>query len=784
MSTAAELSRVAAALAGRYGVEREIGRGGMATVYLARDQAHDRPVAVKVLRPELDAAIGPDRFLREIAVLARLTHPHILPILDSGAGGGVLYYVMPFVAGESLRARLAREGQLPVDDALRIGEQLLEALAHAHAGGVIHRDVKPENILLSHGQVLLADFGIARAVDSAATEALTATGMSIGTPAYMSPEQATGSRTVDHRSDLYSAACVIYEMLGGEPPFTGTTPQAILARRLSQTVPSLAIFRDNLPPGVEPALVRALARTPADRFASAAEFAAALRSGPATARRPPWRRVALVAGLVLLTAAVAFGASRLRSDGPSARPPAPGAPDRLRLAVLPFNTLGRDTAAAYLAAGLAEDISAALSASLDLTVVASSASSVVAGERDPLAAAGRMLGVGSAVQGNVQRDGPRLRISVQLIDVASRGTLWSGIYDRRTDDILAVQQDIAGKVRDALHARLVQRGPDASGPPTRNAAAYDAYLRALYFADRDEPDSAEAALELAVARDSTFALAWGELALVQQGLFFGRATDRKLEQAAYVAAERALALSPDQPQAIVARASLLWTLPNGFQHERVAHEFRRAIRISPSSVDAHEQLGSVFMHVGLLDAALAQFDTVLRLDPTNTFVTRRIPRIHWYQGRFQQALDEWGNDNSLIEERAAALVSLGRGAEAFALLGSTTKRELSDIQAGRAAVLASMGRGDEARQAIAAAIRTGAGTSHFHHAAEQIAAAYAQLGDSAAAVAWLQRTAREGMPCYPLFVNDRRLDPVRRYAPFVAFIADQKRQWEYFRKTL
>jgi tetratricopeptide (TPR) repeat protein len=417
-------------------------------------------------------------------------------------------------------------------------------------------------------------------------------------------------------------------------------------------------------------------------------------------------------------------------------------------------------------------------------VVARTSSAAVTGERDPLAAAGRTLRVGSVVQGSVQRDGARLRISVQLTDVASRATLWSETYDRRTDDILAMQQDVAGKVRDALHARLIGQGAGASGPPTRNAAAYDAYLRALYFSNRDEPDSAEAALRLAVAHDSTFALAWGQLAMVEQGLFFGRVTDRKLEQAAYVAAERALALSPDQPQAIVARASLLWTLPNGFQHQRVAQEFRRAIRISPSSVDAHVQLGSVFMHVGLLDAALAQFDTVLRLDPANTFVARRIPRIHWYQGKYQQALDEWGSDNLFIEERATALVSLGRTTEAFALLGSTTKRDLSDIQSVRAAVLASLGRPAEARRAIAVAIRTGEGKSHFHHAAEHIAAAYAQLGDSAATVTWLRRTATEGMPCYPLFLNDRRLDPVRRYAPFVAFMAEQKRQWEYFRRTL
>ena len=779
------LGRITAALAGRYAVERELGHGGMATVYLARDRAHDRPVAIKVLRPELDAAMGADRFLREIGLLARLTHPNILPILDSGSADGLLYYVMPYVAGESLRARLQREGQLPLGDALRIGEQLLEALAQAHANGVVHRDVKPENILLSHGQALLADFGIARGADDPAAERLTATGMSIGTPAYMSPEQAAGSRTVDARSDLYSAACVIYEMLAGEPPFTGPTPQAILARRLSQAVPSLGIVRENLPGGIEPALMRALARAPADRFASAAEFAAALRSGDASTPGGRWRRrAALGAGVVLVIAAAAFGASRMRGPASSTgAPPAPSA-DRRRLAVLPFGTLGPDTAAAYLAAGLGADISAALSTSPDLIVVAGSSSGAMTGERDPLAAAGRALRVGSVVQGSVQRDGPRLRIAVQLVDVASRATLWSETYDRPADDILAMQQDVAGKVRDALHARLVEGGAGPAGPPTRNAAAYDAYLRALYFTDRDEPDSAEAALQLAVARDSSFALAWGELAMVRQGLFFTRPPNRSLEQAAYVAAERALALSPDQPQAIVARASLLWTLPNGFQHQRVAQEFRRAIRISPSAVDPHVQLGSVFMHVGLLDAALAQFDTVMALDPVNTFVPRRIGRIRWYQGRYQQALDEWGNDDLFVEERAAVLASLGRRAEALALLGAATRRGRSDLEAVRAAVLASLGRRPEAERAIGLAVRLGEGTSHFHHAAEHIAAAYAQLGDSASAVAWLQRTAREGMPCYPLFLNDRRLDPVRRYGPFVAFMAEQKRQWEYFSRTL
>ena len=774
-----QLSRLAAALAGRYLVERELGQGGMATVYLARDSVHDRPVAIKLLRPELHVALGADRFVREISLLSRLTHPNILPIHDSGEADGLLYYVMPYIAGESLRDRLKREGQLPLEDALRIGSQLLEALGYAHAAGVVHRDVKPENILLSHGQAVLADFGIARG--SADTERLTSTGISIGTPAYMSPEQATGSRSVEARSDLYSAACVIYEMLGGEPPFTGATAQAILARQLNQPAPPLAIIRDSVPPGVEQALNRALARSPADRFGSAAEFAAALRTGTQTppASRRPLRQVGLLAGGALLIAAVVLGGTRLRRTPPSAA--APSESPR-RVAVLPFATLGPDTTGAYLAAGLGQDITAALSARPELTVVARSSAVTVAGASDPIEAAGRLLHVGSVVQGSVQRAGPRLRISVQLVDVASGGTLWSETYDRRADDILAMQQDVAAKVGDALHARLA--GHATSGPPTRDAAAYDAYLRALYFEARQQNDSAESALQIAVARDSSFALAWGELALVQQYRFFTSVTDRRLEQAAYMSAERALALTPDLPQAIVARAALLWTLPNGFQHERVARELRRAIALNPSGVTAHAQLGGLFTHVGLLDQALAQFDTVLALDPTNSFVAPRVVRIHLYQGRYQQALDEGQDDQGFIEERANILAVLGRPDSALALLERPTRRNAEDIHAVRAAILASLGRRAEAEHEIAEAIRIGEGQSHFHHASYHIAAAYAQLRDSARALSWLERTARDGMPCYPLFLHDSRLDPIRGYGPFQSFMAERKRQWEYFQKSL
>ena len=269
------------ALRDRYAIERELGRGGMATVYLAEDLRHHRQVAIKVLRPELAATLGPERFLREIQIAARLRHPHIVPLYDSGEADGLLYYVMPYVEGESLRDRLRRERQLPVNEALGIAREVADALAHAHERELIHRDIKPENILLEGGHALVADFGIARAVGSAATKDLTtATGLAIGTPAYMSPEQALGDTAVDARSDVYALGCVLYEMLAGEPPYTGPTPQAIMARRLSEPVRSLRTVRDTVPEQLEQAVMRALARVPADRFPSVTAFRDALVGGP------------------------------------------------------------------------------------------------------------------------------------------------------------------------------------------------------------------------------------------------------------------------------------------------------------------------------------------------------------------------------------------------------------------------------------------------------------------------------------------------------------------------
>ncbi|MFO0074447.1 MAG: serine/threonine-protein kinase, partial [Gemmatimonas sp.] len=272
------VARLATALATHYRVERDLGAGGMATVYLAHDLKHERDVAIKVLHPDLGAALGAERFLSEIRTTARLQHPHILPLLDSGAADGLLFYVMPYVRGETLRARLEREKQLPIADAVRIAREVAGALDHAHKQGVIHRDIKPENILLQDGAAVVADFGIALAVQQAGGQRMTQTGLSLGTPQYMSPEQAMGERTIDARSDIYALGAVTYEMLTGDPPFTGASVQAIVARVLTERPGAIRAVRDTVPVGVEAAVLTALAKLPADRFASASAFAEALRT--------------------------------------------------------------------------------------------------------------------------------------------------------------------------------------------------------------------------------------------------------------------------------------------------------------------------------------------------------------------------------------------------------------------------------------------------------------------------------------------------------------------------
>src|SRR5256712_12406188 len=328
-------AQLQAALADRYALERELGHGGMATVYLARDLRHGRPVAIKVLRHEIAAALGPERFLREIELAARLNHPHILPLHDSGEASGLLYYVMPYVEGETLRNRLDRAGQLPLAEAVQITREVADALSYAHSYDVVHRDIKPENILLEAGHAVVSDFGIARAITAAAGGNLTETGIALGTPGYMSPEQGAASARVDERSDIYSLGCVLYEMLAGEPPYTGPSAESIVRQHPAAAPPRVSAMRAAVPPAIEQAVVRAPAKTPADRFATAAEFVEAL-AAPAQRVRDTGRRTSRLAARAGLAATLLAAAAGLFVLSRPHGTPALAGRTGQSIAVLPF----------------------------------------------------------------------------------------------------------------------------------------------------------------------------------------------------------------------------------------------------------------------------------------------------------------------------------------------------------------------------------------------------------------------------------------------------------------
>ncbi|MGQ0650527.1 MAG: protein kinase domain-containing protein [Gemmatimonadaceae bacterium] len=536
-----------AAFAGRYRIDGELGAGGMATVYFAHDLKHGRDVALKALHPDLAASLGRDRFLREIQLAARLSHPHILPLFDSGETAGVLYYVMPAVRGESLRDRLAREGRLPVHDAVRIAAAAAQALAHAHGQGIVHRDIKPENILLQDGHALVADFGIGKAIGAMEDEAMTQIGMSVGTPAYISPEQAAGE-AVDGRSDQYSLACVLYEMLIGEPPFTGPNAQAVIAKRFVQTPADVTALRDGVPRGVARALHQALARTDIDRFPAIAAFADALLA-----------------------------------PGDVARPTA-GDPPPHSIAVLPFVNLSPDRDNEYLGDGIAEDIINAL-ASIDGLHVAARASafSFKAKHAEPREI-GERLRVATMLEGSIRRAGSRIRITAQLMAVADGYQLWSERYDRELVDVFAVQDEIAAAIAHRLELTFAAPAQRASPVSTGEIQAYELLVRARALTSQ----RGRAILDAIVALERALALtpddpdvhaALGNAWRVKEQ--YGLGTRAECLPRAYEHLQRALAFDGNHAEALGHIASIILSKEDLRRHAEGVALFERALALNP-----------------------------------------------------------------------------------------------------------------------------------------------------------------------------------------------------------
>ena len=581
----ADTPQLNAALGGRYRVQREIGRGGMATVYLADDLRHKRSVAIKLVHPELAQAVGEERFLREIEIAAQLAHPHIVPLFDSGEVDGRLFYVMPFLDGESLRQRLDRERQLPIPDAIEIARRVASALEYAHARNVVHRDVKPENVLLYEGEALVTDFGIARAVSAAQSARITGTGLVVGTPEYMSPEQALDER-VDARTDQYSLACVLFEMLAGEPPFSGSTPYSILSKRLMDPVPSVRRLRSTVPLVVDRAIGRALCKTPADRFPSVGAFAAEL---------------ALAAMTPSTGTAVAVEPPR-----------------RASIAVLPFRNLSPDPENEYFADGITEDVIAHLSKIRDLTVISRSSVMQFKQRATGVREISATLGAATLLDGSVRRVGDRVRIVAQLVDGESDRQMWAETYDRRLDDIFAIQTDVALQIASALRAELSPDERDrVERKPTDDLQAYQLFVQGRQWHIRYTEDALHRAIgffQRALDRDPSFALPAAELAMCYLELAEGGTVppDEAYALAAEMA-ERALRLDPESSEAHGTMAYL--HMVRDFAWADAEREFQRALALSPSNADAHDLYGRLCAAQGRFAEAIEKAERAQELDP-------------------------------------------------------------------------------------------------------------------------------------------------------------------------
>ena len=573
------------ALSTRYRLDRELGRGGMATVYQALDLKHDRKVALKVLHTELSASLGPDRFLREIKLAARLNHPHIVPLYDSGEAEGFLYYVMPLIEGESLRDRLLRDGRISTEESLHLVRGIASALDYAHRLNIVHRDIKPENVMLQDGEALVTDFGIAKAVSVASGDTLTQTGMMIGTPAYVSPEQAAGESNLDGRSDQYSLGCMVYEMLSGRKPFSGATAQAILSKRFSDPVPSIReAFRDATPE-IESALQRALAKDFSERWPTTIEFARALVAS----------HLATPDGSLLTQASAGTAKS---------------------VAVLPFSSQSGDAENESFADGIAEEIINALSKIKALKVSSRTSSFSFKGKNEDIREIGRKLQVGTILEGSVRKSGKRLRVTAQLVNAADNSQLWAERYDRELEDVFAIQDEISANIVSALRVVLTEDEKKAiEQVPTANVEAYEFYLRGRQFFHQHRRRAMEFAVQMfehAIELDPGYALAHCGVADCCSFLFqYYHASKENLDRA-MAASRRALDLAPNLAEAHASRG-LAVSLTGGF--DEAQRHFQEAMRLDPKSFEAAYFYGRACNAVGKLDDAAKWFERAVTVRP-------------------------------------------------------------------------------------------------------------------------------------------------------------------------
>ena len=593
-----------AALNATYAIERELGGGGMSRVFVAEERALGRQVVVKVLPAEIADELSVERFTREIQVAARLQHPHIVPLLNAGEANGILYYTMPLIQGETLRSRLARHDRITPANAVEIAIDVADALSYAHDQGVMHRDIKPENILLSAGYAVIVDFGIARALDlsrTSVTPALTQTGVFLGTPMYMSPEQAAGEREIDARTDIYSLGAVLYEMLAGRPPFAGATAAAVIAKRFVEKPPPLRAIDGDIPVWLERTVDRAMAFAPEHRFAGAAELLDALRGGDQTA----------------------------------------GARPDHSIAVLPFVNMSADPDSEYFSDGITEDIINALVHVPGLRVAARTSSFAFKGTRADVGEIGAKLRVSTVLEGSVRRAGSRLRITAQLISVADGYHLWSERYDREMEDVFAIQDEIARAIAKELELTLwasAEKPLVARG--TQSLDAYDLYLKGRYFWERRGQNLKKAReyFERAVTADPAFALAQAGMADCHCLLaLYGYVSSTEAFEPARVAVTHALTF--DERSAEAHAASGLFELTMGWNFDRGERELRRAAELNPASAMSWSWLGNLLPLLGRPADAEACARRSMQLEPLSPLVNLLAGMTFVYTRAWADAVD-------------------------------------------------------------------------------------------------------------------------------------------------
>ena len=716
-------------LGASYTLERELGGGGMSRVFVAEDTALGRSVVVKVLPPEMASGVSIERFKREITLAARLQHPHIVPLLSAGETGGLPYFTMPFVEGESLRARLARGEEVPLKAAMHLLREVASALAYAHRKGVIHRDIKPENVLITEQHAMVTDFGVAKAI-SAATHAdadgLTAVGVALGTPAYMAPEQVAGDPGTDHRADIYAFGVIAYELLAGRAPFAGRTAQALMAAHVLETPEAISSRRVGVPAELSALVMRCLEKSPDNRPQSAEDILRRLDDVPATHR-----------------------------EQKDARP---------SIAVLPMVNTSGDPENEHFSDGLTDELIGVFSKVDGITVTGRTSTFALKGKGLSVRAITDLLHVEHALEGSVRRAGDRLKVRVQLVN-ADGSVIWSESYDRRLEDVFAVQEEIAQAVVRALEVKLVAaRGPLVR-PATKDLTAYDLFLKGRYVRRGMAPDQMRLAIqyfERAVARDPSYARAYAWLSDTHwlQIVLASRPTSEEVPLAREYATA-ALALDSSLAEAYWAMAQLL----AGFDWDRpgAEHAFKRAIVLDPGFEEARHLYGIFLFHWSRIDEAEAELTRTLEIDPLLAAAHHTFGRLHLSMRRPDQAITHLREALTLEpmfslahSQLGHAYLQKGMSAEAITEFEAGARIGSASDKAHLAYGYARVGRHEDAKAILANLVSPGNYPPPFH-----MALAYVGLGDHNEAFRWLEQAREEHAPWLITVNVDRAFDPLR-----------------------